>query len=131
MIPSDFLVPKALATRRLLSSGGPPGACTVGRPCLEQATELLTEWFGIGAAQANALISAWARRCGRSPNAVAQVLVHHVWQGDETYADAAVARTIEHALRNLPEIIAKPGTHSGGQRSRHDRECGAHQPASG
>jgi hypothetical protein len=33
-------------------------------------------------------------------------LVHQIWQGDETYADLAAARTLEDALRNLPAVIA-------------------------
>ena len=76
------------------------------RPYLETATKLLTEWFGVTAPQAETLIATWARDCHRTPTAVARVLVHQIWQGDETYADLAAARTLEHALRNLPAVIA-------------------------
>ncbi|TDO47994.1 hypothetical protein EV643_108311 [Kribbella sp. VKM Ac-2527] len=76
------------------------------RPCLKQATALLTEWFGVTASQADALIATCARNCRRSPKAVAEVLVHQVWRGDGIYLDPAVARTLEHALRKLPEVVA-------------------------
>jgi hypothetical protein len=78
----------------------------VTQPCLELAAELLTEWFDVTTPQANELIATWARSCHRSPRAVAEVLVHQVWRGDATYVDPAVARTLEHALRNLPEVVA-------------------------
>jgi hypothetical protein len=87
MIPSDFVKPAA-------------------RSCSEQATQLLIEWFGVTAQQADALIATWARDCHRSPQAVAEVLVHQVWHGDHSYFDPAVARTLENALRNLPELVA-------------------------
>jgi hypothetical protein len=79
-----------------------------GVPCLEQAKGLLMECFGVTATQAEALITTWARDCHRSPTAVAQVLVYQVWQGDETYADTSVARTVEHALRVLPDELTSP-----------------------
>lgn len=87
MIPSDALTP-------------------LDRPCSVQAKQLLQGWFGVPANQAEALIARWARHCRRSPEAVAHVLVHQVWQGDQTAADPVVARTLEHALRNLPGVVS-------------------------
>jgi hypothetical protein len=64
------------------------------------------ESFGVSKEQADELLHTWARQCKRSPEAVAEVFVHQVWQGEETCQDRNVARALEHALRNLPEMVA-------------------------
>lgn len=79
---------------------------SVDRPYSELAAQLLKEWFGVTAAQADALIADWARNCQRSPEAIAQVLVRQIWQGTDTTVDPVVARTLEGALRNLPRVVA-------------------------
>lgn len=78
----------------------------VDRPCSELAAQLLKDWFGVTATQAEALIADWARACHRPPETVARVLVRQVWQGKETTVDPGVARTLEDALRNLPGVVA-------------------------
>ncbi|TDD17988.1 hypothetical protein E1218_26790 [Kribbella turkmenica] len=79
---------------------------SVDRPYPELAAQVLKEWFGVSAAQADVLIADWARNCQRSPNTVAQVLVRQIWQGTDTTVDPVVARTLEGALRNLPHVVA-------------------------
>ncbi|ONI73946.1 hypothetical protein BWI15_11155 [Kribbella sp. ALI-6-A] len=69
---------------------------------VEQAKGLLMEWFGVSAEQAGDVIRAWASRCGRPPQVVADVFVRQIWQGDATACDRAVARALEDALRDLP-----------------------------
>jgi hypothetical protein len=69
---------------------------------VEQAKGLLMEWFGVSADRADDVIRAWAGRCGRPPEVVAEVFVRQIWQGDATGCDRAVARALEHALRDLP-----------------------------
>ncbi|GAA1556423.1 hypothetical protein GCM10009789_07210 [Kribbella sancticallisti] len=73
---------------------------------VEQAKGLLMELFGVSGEQADELLDAWARRCKRSPELVAEVFVCQVWQGDDSRTDRNVARALEHALRNLPHAVA-------------------------
>ncbi|TDD26769.1 ANTAR domain-containing protein [Kribbella turkmenica] len=73
----------------------------------EQAKGVLMESFGVSAQQADALFHAWARQCERSPELVAEVFFRQVWRGEETCSDRAVARALEHALRHLPEVVAR------------------------
>jgi hypothetical protein len=80
---------------------------------VEQAEGLLMEWFGVSADQAGGVIRAWARRCGRPPEVVADVFVRQIWQGDGAACDRVVARALEHALRDLPR--------TGGERDRPGR----------
>ena len=71
-----------------------------------QATDVLMDSFGVSAVQADELLYACARQCDRSPEAVAEVFVRQVWYGDETPGDRFVARALEQALRNLPQLVA-------------------------
>jgi hypothetical protein len=105
MNSTDPVTPTDVMTKRQPAETRSTADTARGR-CLDKATELLMDWFGVNAPQADALIATWARDCHRSRRAVAHVLVHQIWQGDEAYADLAAARTLEHALRNLPAVIA-------------------------
>jgi hypothetical protein len=73
---------------------------------VEQAKGVLMESFGVSAGQAGKLVDAWARECGRSPEVVAEVLVHQIWEGDDACCDHLVARALERALRDLPRFVA-------------------------
>jgi hypothetical protein len=106
MIPTDPVKPADLRLTRQLHPGDRASADPDGRPYLARATDLLMDWYGVTAPQAETLITTWARECRRSPKAVAQVLVHQISQGDETYADTIVARTLENALRSLPGVVS-------------------------
>jgi hypothetical protein len=105
MIPTNPVKPTAAGTKRPPTAGNTSGG-DPDRQYLETATELLMEWFGVAAPQAEGLIATWARDCHRTPEAIARVLVHQIWQGDETYADMVAVRTLERSLRNLPAVLA-------------------------
>jgi hypothetical protein len=94
---------------------------------VEQAVGVLMEEFGVSAAQAREFLQASAGVCGRPAELVAEVFVHQVWNGDDTYCDRDVARTLERALRDLPRtcsaeaVDARPaGKASGGEQVRSD-----------
>lgn len=106
MIPTDPVTPSNMRTKRPLPSKARSTADTPRELCLDKAAELLMDWFGVTAPQADALIATWARDCHRSPRTVAYVLVHHIWEGDGTHTDTTIARTLEHALRSLPGVLA-------------------------
>jgi len=96
--------PDRLRSSPGISPIGPPdGGCPVA---VERAKGVLMEWFGVSLEQAGQLLQAWARQCTRSTEAVAEVLVHQVWEGDDTCCDRTVARTLEQALRDLPRVVA-------------------------
>ncbi len=69
---------------------------------VEQAVGVLMESVGMNATQARGLIEHSAGACGRPAELVAEVFVHQIWEGDDTYCDRDVARTLERALRDLP-----------------------------
>jgi hypothetical protein len=112
MIPTDPVKPADLTLTRQSHSGDRSTTDTEHRPYLEKATGLLMDWYGVTAAQAETLIINWAYECRRSPEAVARVLVHQIWLGDEAYAERTLARTLEHALRNLPGVLPRPAAES-------------------
>jgi hypothetical protein len=72
----------------------------------DQAKHVLMDSFGVSSDQADDLLRHWARACHRSTETVAQVLVHQIWAGDTLTCDRTVARVLEDALRNLPEMTA-------------------------
>jgi predicted TIM-barrel enzyme len=73
---------------------------------VDQAVGVLMEEFGVSAGQAREFLQASAGVCGRPVELVAEVFVHQVWTGDDTYCDRNVARTLERALRDLPRTCS-------------------------
>jgi hypothetical protein len=70
----------------------PNSACSAS---LEQAKGVLMESFGVSKEQADEVLHTWGRQRKRTPEAVAEVSVHQVWQGEETCPDRNVAPALE------------------------------------
>lgn len=83
-------------------ASSPDDTAAVGR-----AKGVLMESFGVSADQADEVIRAWSGLCECPVDRVAQVFVHQIWNGDDNCCDSAVARAIEDALRDLPQVVAQ------------------------
>jgi ANTAR domain len=74
---------------------------------VERAKGVLMESFGVSADQADEAIRAWSGLCECPVDRVARVFVDQIWNGNDDCCDRAVARALEDAVRDLPQIVAQ------------------------
>ena len=109
---------------------------TSGSARFRQAKDLLTEWFGVSAEQAENLLLTWSCETRTSACELATALVVDVHQGRPSDCSTKVLRHLERRLRDLGNDTITSGPPrdeaqiAGGNPARHDHatNCATREP---
>lgn len=75
-----------------------------GASCIAEARRVLSESFGVIPSDCDRVLRAWSEQTNAPLAKVADVLIHQIWNGEETSQDRVLVRSLEQCIRQLPAL---------------------------